>query len=63
MKIKATAREIKDAPRLGAWGIYCSATGLDEWCLADGRMEDTEELDISLELAREIGLLSKDDES
>ena len=55
MKIKTTPREIIDQ---GCWLAFCDLKGINEYALNEGTMSDTEEFELTLEEAREIGLYS-----
>lgn len=51
MKIKVTARELLDS---GLWDKYCDESGMNEYAINEGLMDDLDEVEISLELAQLI---------
>jgi len=55
MKITITAREILNK---GSWDKFCHKFGINEWAMNEGRMDPSEEFTMTLEDAREIGLIN-----
>jgi hypothetical protein len=62
MKITVTAREILDAPSSTSWDDFCEKRGFNVWVINEGLMDPKEEFSISLEEARDYGLLEEDEE-
>ena len=52
-QVKVTARELLDR---GAWIRACEMTGLNEWAVNEGRMDDSETVTLTLAQAVELGL-------
>lgn len=55
MRIVITAREALDK---GVWLEICNLKGFSEWAINEGQMEPEEEIELSEEEARKLGLLS-----
>lgn len=53
MKITITLREILDR---GSWDAFCDLKGWNPWCINEGRADGDEEVTLTLEEAREIGV-------
>lgn len=54
MTITITARELFDR---GLWMTYCDISGTSEWAVKEGRMNMDEEVTLSAEQARHLGLI------
>lgn len=54
MKLIVTPRELIER---GLWEAYCKMTGLDEWAVSEGRMDSGDEVTLTEDQARELGLL------
>lgn len=59
MKIKITVRELSDR---SLWLDYCEVAGTNEWALNEGLMSYDEEVELTEEQARRLGIL-KDKEN
>ena len=57
MKVKVTARELIDK---GYWDDVCRMTGLSIWCVNEGLIDSSEEIELTEAQARQIGLLKKE---
>ena len=60
MKIRATAREILNAPALGSWDDFCERNAINPWAINEGRMDGDEEFDLTKEQAQGYGLIPRD---
>jgi len=58
MKIVVTAQELLDK---GLWGDACELLGLNEWAVNEGLMDSDEELTLTEEQAKTLGLIKGDD--
>lgn len=56
MKITLTAHDILDR---GAWDEFCELRGINEWAIAEGLMDDSEEFTFTYAEAKELGLLPR----
>jgi len=54
MKIVVTARDLLDR---GVWDQACDLLGLNVWAVAEGLMDSDDEVTLSEEQARKLGLL------
>ena len=62
MKISVTLRDILDAPNIGAWDEFCTARGINPWCVNEGA-DDTSEYTITMEEAQNWGLIKYEENS
>jgi len=56
MKITITFREALDK---GVWIKLCSLKGLNEWCMKEGQADGSEEAELTMDEAEELGLLKE----
>jgi hypothetical protein len=54
MKVIITPGELMDRE---IWGFACDVLEMDPWCIAEGKMTSGEEITISEEQARHLGLV------
>lgn len=54
MTISITVRELFDK---GLWLDYCKTTGTNEWAVNEGLLGDDDEVELTSEQAKEMGLL------
>lgn len=57
MKVKVTARELIDK---GLWDDVCELTGLSVWCVNEGLMDSSEEVELTEAQAKQVGLLKSE---
>lgn len=53
MKIKTTIKEIMERAN---WNKFCNIFEINPWCLNEGLADGSEEVEITIEQAQEIGL-------
>ena len=61
MKVKATFRELSDCPLMSGWDYICEKYGINRWCMNEGLVSGDDELEISVEDAKYIGILGRED--
>ncbi len=54
MEVTLTARELLDN---GKWEEVCDLKGINVWAINEGLMDETEEISLTLEEAKELGLI------
>ena len=54
MTIKITVRELFDK---GLWLAYCKVTGTNEWAVNECLLQDNDEVELTSEQAKDMGLL------
>jgi len=57
MKVKVTVRELMDK---GVWDEVCELLGLNPWCVNEGLMDSSEEIELTETQAKQMGLLEKE---
>lgn len=57
IKVKVKLTDILNAPLVNAWEHMCNKYGINEWCVNEGRADDTSKVEISLEDAEYYGLI------
>ena len=57
MKIKITFGELLDRY---VWDEYCIMTGLNEWCINEGMVTRDEYAELTIEQAKQLGLVPED---
>jgi hypothetical protein len=62
MKITVTAREILNSNLVGGWSKFCDKYGINPYAVKEGLMSDMEEFEISLEDAKDFGLMEDNNE-
>ena len=61
MKVKATFKELSGCPLISGWDYICEKYGINPWCMNEGLASSSDEIEISLEDARYIGILKEFD--
>lgn len=59
--VKTTLGEILHAPYINSWDDFCEKYGYSEWCINEGRAEEDEVVEISLQDAKRYGLLKEEE--